>query len=280
MKEKRELYYIAALVDGEIKDSTEENKLRAQIENNPELQFEYYVQRSIKTLVSERLKLNPAPAKVRKKLERKISPEYKSRFVFNFLPEIFISRPLIVWGSSIVLVLAVILIILNRTPQSEYKNFVLEQSGSDNMFIQARQNFEKILTGKLTPQIASDNPEKIKKFFTEQGVSYPTYIPEINGWKLIGAVVSEDHGKKFAHHVYSTENGKLVYLFQVDEEDIKKYNYLTLTKDLISYLDSGNCYESTENGRVTLMTKLNKNILAVVSNSSKDEIENNLCQIN
>ncbi len=280
MKEKRELYYIAALVDGEIKDSTEENKLRAQIENNPELQFEYYVQRSIKTLVSERLKLNPAPAKVRKKLERKISPEYKSRFVFNFLPEIFISRPLIVWGSSIVLVLAVILIILNRTPQSEYKNFVLEQSGSDNMFIQARQNFEKILTGKLTPQIASDNPEKIKKFFTEQGVSYPTYIPEIKGWKLIGAVVSEDHGKKFAHHVYSTENGKIVYLFQVDEEDIKKYNYLTLTKDLISYLDSGNCYESTENGRVTLMTKLNKNILAVVSNSSKDEIENNLCQIN
>jgi hypothetical protein len=280
MKEKRELYYIAALVDGEIKDSTEENKLRAQIENNPELQFEYYVQRSIKTLVSERLKLNPAPAKVRKKLERKISPEYKSRFVFNFLPEIFISRPLIVWGSSIVLVLAVILIILNRTPQSEYKNFVLEQSGSDNMFIQARQNFEKILTGKLTPQIASDNPEKIKKFFTEQGVSYPTYIPEINGWKLIGAVVSEDHGKKFAHHVYSTENGKLVYLFQVDEEDINKFKFLTLTKDLISYLDSGNCYESTENGRVTLMTKLNKNILAVVSNSSKDEIENNLCQIN
>jgi hypothetical protein len=280
MKEKRELYYIAALVDGEIKDSTEENKLRAQIENNPELQFEYYVQRSIKTLVSERLKLNPAPAKVRKKLERKISPEYKSRFVFNFLPEIFISRPLIVWGSSIVLVLAVILIILNRTPQSEYKNFVLEQSGSDNMFIQARQNFEKILTGKLTPQIASDNPEKIKKFFTEQGVSYPTYIPEINGWKLIGAVVSEDHGKKFAHHVYSTENGKIVYLFQVDEEDIKKFKFLTLTKDLISYLDSGNCYESTENGRVTLMTKLNKNILAVVSNSSKDEIENNLCQIN
>ena len=280
MKENRELYYIAALVDGEIKDSAEENKLRVKIENNPELQFEYNIQRSIKTLVSERLKLYPAPAKVRKKLERKISPEYKSGFVFNFLPEIFVSRPLIVWGSSIVLVLAVILIILNRTPQSEYKNFVLEQSGSNNMFIQAGQNFEKILTGKLTPQIASDNPEKIKKFFTEQGVSYPTYIPEINGWKLIGAVVSEDHGKKFAHHVYSTENGKLVYLFQVDEEDIKKFKFLTLTKDLISYLDSGNCYESTENGRVTLMTKLNKNILAVVSNSSKDEIENNLCQIN
>ncbi len=280
MKENRELYYIAALVDGEIKDSAEENKLRVKIENNPELQFEYNIQRSIKTLVSERLKISPAPAKVRKKLERKISPEYKSGFVFNFLPEIFVSRPLVAWGSSIVLVLAVILIILNRTPQPEYKNFVLEQSGSNNMFIQAGQNFENILTGKLTPQIASDNPEKIKKFFKEQGVSYPTYIPEINGWKLIGAVVSEDHGKKFAHHVYSTENGKLVYLFQVDEEDIKKFKFLTLTKDLISYLDSGNCYESTENGRVTLMTKLNKNILAVVSNGSKDEIENNLCQIN
>ncbi len=280
MKENRELYYIAALVDGEIKDSTEENKLRAQIENNPELQFEYNVQRSIKTLVSKRLKITPAPAKVRKKLERKISPEYKSRFVFNFLPEIFASRPVIAWGSSIVLVLAAILIIFNLTPQPEYKNFVLEQSGSNNMFIQAGQNFENILTGRLAPQISSDNPENIKKFFTEQGVSYPTYIPEIKGWKLIGAVVSVDHGKKFAHHVYSTGDGKLVYLFQVDEEDIKKFKFLTLTKDLISYLDSGHCYESTENGRIILMTKLNKNILAVVSNSSKDEIENNLCQIN
>ncbi len=280
MKENRDTYFIAALADGEIKDPSFEQKLRDEIKNNPDLQFEFFVQSSIKNLVSQRLKISPAPARVRERLEKKISPVSDSGFLTRLIPEIYFRKPVFAWAGTLVIVLAVVLILLNRTPLPEYKNFASEQNGTGNMYVKAKQNFEAILEGKLAPQFTSDNPEKIKQFFSEQGVAYKTYVPEIKGWSLVGAVVSTDHGQKFAHHVYSTPDGKLVYLFQVDESEIKKHDFLTLTDDLITYLNSGNCYESAQGNFVTLLTKVKKNIFAVVSNGSPDEIENNLCQLN
>ncbi len=280
MKESRDLYYIAALADGEIKDPSEEKRLRDKIEKDPELQFEYFVQVSVKKLVSERLSISPAPEKTRKRLERKISPRRSSNPLTRLLPDIYFTRPLAAWGSTIVLLTAVALLIFNRTPSPEYKNFAYEQSGSDNMYIQAKNNFENILAGKLKPQFESDDPDKIKEFFKTQGVEYPVYVPEIKDWKLVGAVVSVDHGEKFAHHVYSTQSGKLVYLFQVDETEIQKHDFLTLTDDLVSFLNSGNCYEAASGNLVTLMTRVKGNIFAVVSNGAPGEIESNFCQLN
>ncbi len=75
MKENRDLYYIAALADGEIKDPSLEQKLRDEIQADAGLQFEFFVQTSIKNLVSQRLKIAPAPVKIKKRLERQISPD-------------------------------------------------------------------------------------------------------------------------------------------------------------------------------------------------------------
>lgn len=280
MKENRDTYFIAALVDGEIKDPAEEKRLQNEVEENPDLGFEYFVQSSIKKLVSSRLGISPAPSKVRTRLERKISPGYHYNFISKLLPEMFFTRPLVALGSAVVMITAIILIIFNISPNTGYKNFAAEQSGSGNMYIQARSNFENILAGKLAPQFTSDNPARIMEFFKENGVAYPTYIPEIKSWHLIGGVVSVDHGEKFAHHVYSTPGGKLVYLFQVNEAEIKNHGYLTLTEDLIAYLDTGKCYECEDGSLVTLFTKVKGNIFAVVSNDSPIEIENKFCQLN
>lgn len=277
MKEYRDLYYIAALVDGEIKDPAAANKLREEIENNPELKFEYFVQSSVKELVSGRLKLSPAPTKIRQRLERNLSKELRAKPKSTLSSGISFNKPLIAWGGAIVLVIALTIIFFYRNSAAVYKVFALEQTGSNNMFVQARRNFQNILDGKLSPQFSSSDPVKIKGFFTGQGVSYPVYIPEINDWKLEGAVVSDDHGEKLAHHIYSAPGGKLIYLFQVDETEIMKHRFLTLTEDLISYLDSGRCYEFTEDGSVTLLTRIKGNIFAVVSNCSPAEVEKNLC---
>ena len=145
------------------------------------------------------------------------------------------------------------------------------------MFIQAKNNFNSILNGKLLPQLTSANSEEIKNFFNTNGVKYSTSVPNLKDWKLLGAVVSEDGGEKFAHHVYVGKNGQLAYLFQVDESYIHTHTIVTLSEDLVKYLDAGNCYSSKSEESITLFTKLGNNICAIVSNGNPKEIENTFC---
>jgi hypothetical protein len=147
------------------------------------------------------------------------------------------------------------------------------------MFVQAKNNFNSITEGKLVPQLTSQNADEIKNFFNEQGVKYSTLVPNIADWNLLGAVVSEDHGEKFAHHVYVGKKGELAYLFQVDESYLYDHEIISLSEDLIKYLDEGNCYSYNSEGSVTLFTKMDNNICAIVSNGSPKEIENLFCSL-
>jgi hypothetical protein len=145
------------------------------------------------------------------------------------------------------------------------------------MFVQAKNNFNSITEGKLVPQFTSKNAEEIKNFFNEKGIKYSTLVPNLDNWILFGALVSEDQGEKFAHHVYVGKKGELAYLFQVDESYLNNHEIISLSEDLIKYLDEGNCYSYESEGSVTLFTKMDNNIWAIVSNGNPKEIENTFC---
>jgi hypothetical protein len=176
-------------------------------------------------------------------------------------------------------ILAIILIILNRPGMIEKKDFATEQFGSDNMLVQARNNFNNILTGKLTLQLNSTDAVEIKKFFARSGVQYSAFIPNLADWNLLGAFVLEDKGEKFAHHVYIGKQSELTYFFQIDESYLQNREFIFLTNDFIKYLDEGNCYFSVSNGSVTFFTKLENNICAIVSNGNSNEIKNVFCSL-
>jgi hypothetical protein len=64
----------------------------------------------------------------------------------------------------------------------EKKDFAVEQLGSKNMFVQAKSNFNAITTGKLLPQLTSQDADEIKNFFNNNGVKYSTLVPNwLNG---------------------------------------------------------------------------------------------------
>jgi hypothetical protein len=177
------------------------------------------------------------------------------------------------------LILVAVIVILNQNSKNEIPDLAAEQYGSENMFVQASSNFNSILSGKLAPQIVTDDADNIKKFFTANGVKYSAHIPKCEKWKILGAVVSEAGGEKFAHHVYANDKGKLVYLFQVDESYLNKSEVIKLSEHMMKYLDEGNCYIIVKNDQTTLMRKMDNNICAIVSNASKTEIENLFCSL-
>ena len=272
-------YQLTALIDGELADKSKAAEIKKLIEANPDLQREYDILRFTKSLVQNKCAFHSAPKKLKQRISKKIKPvENPFPQQLEFLKSIF-SKPAFAISSAVILILIAIILVLNQSSKNEITELASKQLGSENMFIQAASNFNSILTGKLIPQILTDDADNIKKFFSANGVKYSTQIPTCEQWKILGAVVLEAGGEKFAHHVYSNDKGKIIYLFQVDESCLNKSEAIKLSEDMMKYLDEGNCYITIKDDRTTLMKKMDNNICAIVSNASKTEIENLFCSL-
>lgn len=268
---------ITDLVDNEIKDELIKKEIEELCVNDSSLMFDFRVQKLMKNLVSEKCKTVKAPDALRKKILKQITPKTERKNL-SFFENIFY-RPSFAFGIILFITIVTLFYMSNKSTEVTQKIFALEQFGEDNMFVQAKNNFKSITEGKLAPQLVSDNPNQIDKFFKESGVKYSTKIPVYSEWGLLGAVVSEDKGEKFAHHVYANEEGKLVYIFQVDEVYLNKHKILNLTDDLIKYLSEGNCYRFSEENTTVILTKSDNKIFAVVTNEDSNKIDEYFCKI-
>ena len=271
--------YTAAFLDGEISDEIIRTEVQQRIKTDNDFAIDYKVQLLVKNLIKEKISYRHAPEKVRAKILKSIGSETKeSKTSLSFFSNIF-EKPAFSFATALIVVFAIALIIMNRGGFIEKKDFAIEQLGDKNMFVQAQNNFNSILAGKLTPQLTTSESKKIQNFFLEEGVKYATFVPDITDWNILGAVVSEDSGEKFAHHVYVGKNGELAYIFQVDESYLYSHKIITLSDDLIKYLDDGNCYTTVKEGSVTLFKKLGANICAVVSNGNLSTVEKSFCSL-
>lgn len=267
---------ITAYADNEISDKKLLSELNNKIQNDIHLKFDYNIQCFCKKIVKDKITKVPAPVSLRNKIISDLKPKESSvKQKSNFLLDIFY-KPSFSFATALVIVIAIILITINRSnyiPELDFTN-----RNSDNMFIQAVNNYSLILKGQLTPQLVSSSSKEISNYFSNNGVNYSTIVPEFKEWKLLGAVISEDKGTKLAHHVYVGDNNQLIYVFQVDEAYIN--NVVDLDTKLLDYLDSGNCYYQEYDKNLVLFTKIGHNICAVIANDDFNFVKNNFCSLN
>lgn len=270
---------ITALVDDQL-NANRKSQLETMIESDNELQKEFHIQSSIKNLLKERFSEQTAPAYLYDSVMDQItSANYSNDYSNNksvSLKDIFtiIIQPK--YAFAIFAVIAVIFFLSSPFQRLSENDLIEQQSGQFNMWIQANNNFKSIIDGKLTAQIASNDPKKIKKFFKEKGVDYNTKIPVCKNWNLVGAVVSTDKGSKFAHHVYADKNGHLIYVYQVNESYFKSKPVLNLSDDLYTYISQGNVVQKNYKDHVTFLLKSKENIYAVVGNENPQKIQSDL----
>lgn len=273
---------ITAYVDNEIKDEKLLNEISQKIQSDPNLRYEFEVQSLCKRIVKNKVTKVTAPSYLKEKIISEIKPaeakkETQKELKRNFLYDIFY-KPSFSFATALVIVVAIVLITINRYNNTTPPEIDLSKLKPDNMFFQAINNYSAILKGQLAPQLVSNNSKEICDFFSHNGVNYSTVVPEFKEWKILGAVISEDKGHKLAHHVYVGNNNELIYVFQVDEGYIN--NIVDLDTDLVSYLDSGNCYSKQINNNMILFTKIEHNIFAVVANDDFENVKNNFCNLN
>lgn len=268
--------YTAAFVDEEIKnDLIKEVKQKIETEND--FSIDYKVQLLVKNLIKENVIKYEAPDKVRKRILKRTNSGLNVYKTDNQPRTYLFEKPAFVFATAIVIVFAIALILMNRVGFVEEKDFDIEQTGENNLFVQAQNNFNMIIQGKLDLQIKTSDTKEVLKFFQDKVINYSTIIPDIPQMILSGAFISEENGERFAHLVYAGKNNELAYLYQVDESYLYDSQIITLTNDFIKYLDEMNCYSKVTESHVTLLTKIESNICAIVSNGNSDTIENYFC---
>ncbi|MCX7611904.1 MAG: hypothetical protein N2043_09990 [Ignavibacterium sp.] len=269
---------ITALVDNEIKDENIQKELNELISSDSQFRYEYDVQSLCKKLVREKVKKVKAPEYLREKILSEIKPKETIAIKkHNFLLNIFY-KPAFTFATALVIIISIILIVVNRFDNSKPPEIDFSKLDSDNMLLQAVNNYNLILNGKLAPQYVSDNSKEICNFFSKNGVHYSTIVPEFKEWKLLGAVVSEDKGIKLAHHVYAGKNNQIIYVFQVDKDYVNKV--IKIDSDLLEYIESGNCYSKEYSNNLIILTEIDHNIFAIIANDDFNYVKNNFCSLN
>ena len=272
MENKNTKELISAYLDNEIKSQEELNAFKEEIESDPSLEFDLKSELLTKRIVKKTVK-KTTPAKVKRDIVERLSRERVTPVKRNSLVAKIYSQRFITYSTVGIVLLALLLLLINR-PDLTSSN-ISEQTGNNNMLMLARSHFEHFLKGTSKIQFVSDNPEEIKNFFQAQGVKYATLIPKYNNYSLAGAFVSEHNGEKFAHHIYTTKNGKFIYIFQVHEKYFEGDSIIQLSEDLLNYLRNGNKYISRQSNFVTVLKKQDNNVLALVSNSTDEELPDN-----
>ncbi len=269
---------ITAFVDNEITDAGQKNEIELLIQSETSAAYEFNVQSLMKNIVQTKCPVTPISLKNKNKIIRRLKAENIPSLKSILFIENLFARPVFSYGiAAVILVLLMYWVFTPVDLIPDYVEIAAKQQGEFNLFLQANNNFNSITEGRLEPQIISGNPEVIQNFFVEQGVNYTTFIPLFKEWNLLGAVVSEDKGEKFAHHVYANEEGKIVYVYQVEEHFIVNEQVLTLTNEMINVLNNEGCFKISKNNVTTIITKIENNICAIVSNENIAILESNFC---
>ncbi len=269
MEDKNKILYdITSYVDKEALTEKERQYVKKQIDESPELQLEYNIQKSMKNLVSARITRAKTPAYLIDNIVSKTSDTSKRTKQQSFINGIkeFLFTPKYALGiASILILLTIAYSVFNIPPDGGIK--------TPNLFVQAENNFASIIAGDLKPQKLCSNAGEVKEFFRSAGVAYATIVPEFKEWNIIGAVVSDEQGQKLAHHVYSDDSGKLIYVYQVNKAHLTSNKLVELSPEIYDNLMSNNVVKFEAHDHSTFLFRHVENVFALVTNDDDTKIE-------
>lgn len=281
MEPNKDIYNITSYLDGEMNAVEEELIIKNKINSSPDYHFEYTSQKEVKNLLTTRFSKSAAPTYLKERIkadlqkqafsvyEIKPEPAKEKSFFSSFFDSLF--KPVPAFAFAVVIAITLLYFNVSR-PDGAY--FVFDrESGEFNMVQRAKVNFNKIIKGELTPQSFEVEPQQIKQFFRNAGVKYETVIPECTYWKILGSVVSDCKGEKLAHTVYTSPNGEIMYLFQVDEEHFYRYNTLDISQDLEDMLNTEKYLKFVDADNCIFMWKNGGKIFSLISNGNSETIE-------
>lgn len=157
------------------------------------------------------------------------TPAYNLNFI-DYLKQILLTPirlkniPVPRYAFALVIVVGLLAagILINNSESPAVLNPYVANGSDRSVIVQAVNNFHKILSGDMKPQLNSNNAAEIKNFFKDK-VTFDVYVPAINEYELLGAVLDEYNGEKLAYIVYASSDEKeIIYIYETCMSSVKR----------------------------------------------------------
>lgn len=105
---------------------------------------------------------------------------------------------------------------------------------ANDVIVQSLSNFHALASGTLVPDLVSDEPQNIERFFLGK-TEFPVTIPLVGQYRLVGASLNDYSGASLAHLMYKHDN-ELLYVYQTCWQTVVKGEKLNLSPQAKSAL--------------------------------------------
>jgi len=282
--------YLAAMADGEYIDPKVKQELESRLESDPELSAALHIQTAMKNMLHhkhEALHIQ-APMDLRTSIMQGISLEQNNapRQVKSLsLMESFWNAldPIVSALSPTFAIPAIFAICMagymymSDGAQSETESIPnpsmlkVVHTGTNNICTQAYSSYHAYESGVLQPQMLTSSQDRLSQFFAEHGVTYPVHYPKIDA-ELIGGVVSQEKGTKFAHFIYKVGE-HIIYAYEVPQGLVDNQT-LSVNPRAMEIVNKADWYWEQENGASNTMVlwKLGPNLCVMVSDLRTEQL--------
>ncbi len=282
--------YLAAMADGEYIDPKVKQELESRLESNPELSAALHIQTAMKSMLHDKQEaLNiQAPADLRASIMSGIRAQQQqmprqakgASFLESFWnaldPIVSVLNPKYAIPAFSVIMMAGYVYLSDNTqtgnasvPTASMLQVV--HTGENNICTQAYSTFHAYADGTLQLQKLSSSQEELSRFFAKNGVQYPVHYPKIDA-ELIGGVVSQEKGTKFAHFIYKVGD-HIIYAYEVPEGMVDNQT-LSVNPRAMEIVNKADWYWEKENGTSNTMVlwKVGPNLCVMVTDLRTEQL--------
>jgi hypothetical protein len=281
--------YITSYIDNQIKEQEHINEILDFISKDPNVNKKYKNELLTKIFLKNSFKSIDVPSSA----VNRINDSIVSLTGFNFNTNViqneisvftkfkeFILTPLTktlpipryALGIFVVIFTIVLFLYTAKNPARILNPFIANGT-EKSVMVQAVNNFSKILSGEIKPQIESKSAVEVKNYMKDK-VKFDAFIPSISDFEVAGCVCSDYNGQQLAHIIYKNNNNDLIYIYQTDINTIKK-NGLDLPDDVHKQIMKDKyymCDNVSEKECALLMWYVDNLICASVSTLPKQKL--------
>jgi len=237
----------------------------------PGCRYEYTMQSAVKILVRRRITNVETPSDLRARVTSQILGENSSsprREGWSWRE--LLARPYI--RPAIAFALTAVAVVLYVSAPPEKSDGIQRASlGAGSVIVQSLNNYQAVMSGKITPQVVSDQPESVLTFFSGK-TEFPVLVPRLKSCSLVGAVLSDYSGVPLAHVVYTHEKD-LIYMYQACWDNVLAGDVLNLPPHVIEKLkDTGWFVETQSDGNTIALWRKGKTLCSAVSRMEKGDL--------